>query len=689
MLKYHETLKVVNPLREQAAEMGEKLAVVQAALAEKRAKVKAIMDNLAALTQEQEELTAKAEKLSYDLEQCKLKMFRATKMIEGLAGEKERWNSTVASLTEAQQFITGDSLVAAGMICYAGPFISQYRESMEKMWREQMSELYIKYTENINMRRVLGKDVVIRSWAVAGLPSDNLSIENGIIMFGSRRWPLMIDPQTQANKFIKKMGSQTEGVNLDVFKLSEQNLIRSLELAIQFGKWVLLENIGEYIDPALEPILLQQKVKQGQNWTIKVGERSIPYNDNFKFFLTTTLPNPHYSPETSVKVTILNFSITPVGLEEQMLNLMVLLEMPELQEKKNQIVEDNAKSAAILYKIEDDLLAALSGNTVDELLSTDDLINTLADSQKTSGEIAVRQAESKVTEKEIDVKREGFREVAFRAQLLFFCIVDLNNINSMYQYSLQWFQNLFKNSVTNSEQTDDVIRRVEILNDYFTYALYQNVCRSLFEVDKLLFSFLLCTKILFGNNEIDMKEWRFFLAGPSGQIDEKPNPTQWLDDLEWVQSYKQLFTMNKDLPIFEGIEEYFINFNVKFKKIFDSVDAHEEPMPGDWNSKLNSFQKLILLKCVRPDKITAAIENFVVEKMGQRFIEPPTFNLPACFSDSDNCTPLVFVLSPGSDPIASFMKYVEDSGMMSRFKTISLGSGQDKPAEEMIAAGKT
>lgn len=50
MLKYHETLKVVNPLRAQAAEMGEKLAVVQAALAEKRAKVKAIMDNLAALT---------------------------------------------------------------------------------------------------------------------------------------------------------------------------------------------------------------------------------------------------------------------------------------------------------------------------------------------------------------------------------------------------------------------------------------------------------------------------------------------------------------------------------------------------------------------------------------------------------------------------------------------------------------
>ena len=79
---------------------------------------------------------------------------------------------------------------------------------------------------------------------------------------------------------------------------------------------MLLENIGEELDPALEPILLQQLTKQGTNYTIKVGERSIPYSFDFKFFLTTTLPNPHYTPETSVKVTILNFSITPTGLEE-------------------------------------------------------------------------------------------------------------------------------------------------------------------------------------------------------------------------------------------------------------------------------------------------------------------------------------------------------------------------------------
>ena len=117
---------------------------------------------------------------------------------------------------------------------------------------------------------------------------------------------------------------------LDVFKQSESNLLRNLELAIQFGKWVLLENVGESLDPALEPILLQQKIKQGSSYVIKLGDKNVPYNDAFKFFLTTTLPNPHYSPETQVKISLLNFAITPFGLEEQMLNMLVTLEFPEL-----------------------------------------------------------------------------------------------------------------------------------------------------------------------------------------------------------------------------------------------------------------------------------------------------------------------------------------------------------------------
>ena len=197
---------------------------------------------------------------------------------------------------------------------------------------------------------------------------------------------------------------------LEVFKLSHPSLLRDLEFAIQFGKWVLLENIGQELDPALEPFLLMQMVKQGSTVNVKIGDKNVPYNSNFKFFLTTTLPNPHYAPELSVKVTLLNFAITPAGLEEQMLNQFVMLEMADLQEKKNQIVSDNAKSAKIMYDLEDKILATLSdAEEVMDLLADDNLIDILADSKVTGDEIAVRKAESEVTEKEIDITRESFR----------------------------------------------------------------------------------------------------------------------------------------------------------------------------------------------------------------------------------------------------------------------------------------
>jgi len=176
-------------------------------------------------------------------------------MINGLSGEKERWTMIVADLTKQYGLVIGDSLVAAGAVSYSGSFTSQYREDLEQIWRDALTENDIKFSEKVTMSKVLGDEVTIRMWGIAGLPSDKLSIENGIIMFKSRRWPLMIDPQTQANKFVKNLG-KGEPQGCDVYKQSDPKILKNLELAIQYGKWVLLENINESLDPALEPILL-------------------------------------------------------------------------------------------------------------------------------------------------------------------------------------------------------------------------------------------------------------------------------------------------------------------------------------------------------------------------------------------------------------------------------------------------
>ena len=73
----------------------------------------------------------------------------------------------------------------------------------------------------------------------------------------------------------------------------------------------------EELDPALEPVLQKQVFKQGGRNLIRVGDSDIDYNDAFRFYLTTKLPNPHYLPEVCIKVTIINFTVTLEGLEDQ------------------------------------------------------------------------------------------------------------------------------------------------------------------------------------------------------------------------------------------------------------------------------------------------------------------------------------------------------------------------------------
>lgn len=121
---------------------------------------------------------------------------------------------------------------------------------------------------------------------------------------------------------------------------------------------------------------------------IKLGDAVIPYHEDFKFYITTKLPNPYYTPETSTKVTLVNFTLSPSGLEDQMLALVVAEERPDLEEAKNQLIVSNAKMKQELKEIEDKILHRLSaseGSPVDDI----DLINTLEQSKIKSQEIKV------------------------------------------------------------------------------------------------------------------------------------------------------------------------------------------------------------------------------------------------------------------------------------------------------------
>ncbi|XP_045475837.1 dynein axonemal heavy chain 3 [Harmonia axyridis] len=673
---YDRVIKIVAPKKARLEEAEGELAVLMETLNAKRAQLQEVTDKLQALNDELATETRKKKELEDSINLCSQKLDRAEKLIGGLGGEKTRWSDTAKSLLELLGNVIGDVMLSAGTIAYLGPFTVDFRQEIMKKWNVFAKNSGIPCSDVFSLVTTMGEPVLIRAWNIAGLPVDNYSIENGIIVKEARRWPLMIDPQGQANKWIKNMEKYNK---LAVIKLTDSNYTRILDNAITFGTPVMLENVNEEIDAVLDPVLAKNMFKQQGVWYLKFGDNVLEYNFDFRFYITTRLRNPHYLPELAVKVTLLNFMITPQGLQDQLLGIVVAKERPELEEKKNAIIIESANNKKTLKEVEDKILEVLSSSE-GNILEDETAIKILSSSRVLSEEIQNKQKMAEVTGKEIDFARNQYIPVSKHSSILFFCISDMANIDPMYQYSLNWFINLYNQAIINSTKSQVLEERIGYLNNYFTNSIYRNICRSLFEKDKLIFSFVLTVGIRRAEQLIDEECLAFLLTGGVALDNPYPNPApEWLSEKSWSEVVR-----SSNLKGLEGFRDSVQKKIAAWKEFYDVSNPHETAMPEPLDG-IRGLQRLVALRCIRPDKVVPGVQMYIVDEMGQTYLEPPQFNIEESYNDSNCCSPLIFILSAGSDPMAGLVRFAADKGIpKTKLFTISLGQGQGPIASGMI-----
>lgn len=732
---YADVAKEVAPKQARLDEMKSQLELTTSQLKEKQTLLKTVLDRVALLQKTCDDTVAEKQRLQSESDTTAKRLVRAEKLTSGLNSEGQRWKSNIVSLAEEKTNLIGDCFLSCACISYYGGFTGTFRDELIETWLLQANILQIPASPKFSLTATLGDPVQIREWQNQGLPTDPVSVNNGILVDKCRRWPLMIDPQMQANQWLRK---KEENNSVMITTMRDINLLRVLENCIRLGKPLILEDLGEQLEPALEPILQKAIFKQGNRTLIRLGDSDVDYDANFRLYMTTKLPNPHYLPEVCIKVTLINFTVTMLGLESQLLGLVVKAERPDIEQKKVQLLLQMADDKRQLAQLEAKILQMLSeseGNILDDEV----LINTLSESKLTAIAIGERVAEAEITEQDINEARGRYIEAATRGSIIYFVIADLGGIDPMYQYSLGYYTTLFSRCIADSEKSTDLPTRLKSIIDYATLVIYQNVCRGLFEKDKLLFSSSICFQILRIAGQIQDDEWNLFVRGP-GAVDRAsmpPNPFP--DSITYpmwdiICTAENRIVRNDVSDVDTKSEKGKTDFS-PFKGLCESLKVSyggngvksewaswmEDPaimlakLPGALNDTVSFFQKLILVKALREDKLQQSIGAFVANKLGPKFAESPNASMEDIYKDLDNKTPCIFVLSSGgkfinciskytislpyicnylhilcqyiADPTGMLLRFAKKSGYGDRLSIVSLGQGQGPYAKQLIDNG--
>ncbi|MGH0148390.1 UNVERIFIED_CONTAM: hypothetical protein FKN15_039512 [Acipenser sinensis] len=598
-----------------------------------------------------------------------------------------------------------------------------------------LNKVPIPLTEGLDPIGMLTDDATVAAWNNEGLPSDRMSTENATILTNCERWPLMIDPQQQGIKWIKnKYGS-----DLKVVCLGQKGYLDTIERAVAGGETVLIENLEETVEPVLDTLLGRNTIKKGRY--IRIGDKECKYSSRFRLILHTKLANPHYKPEMQAQSTLINFTVTRDGLEEQLLAEVVSTERPDLEKLKSELTKQQNDFKIELKRLEDELLTRLSA-AKGSFLGDTVLVEKLETTKLTAAEIECKVFEAKENEIKINEAREFYRPAAERASVLYFIINDLSKINPMYQFSLKTFNIVFHKAIERAEKCDEVQERVVSLKDCITYSVFLYTSRGLFERDKLTFLSQTAFQILLINKAIDPQELDFLLRF-NIELSSK-SPVHFLSSQAWSaiktmsmwdgfrgldrdiegsakrwkklvesecperekfpQEWKNKSSLQKLIMLralrpdrmtyatmsmwdgFRGLDRDIEGSAKRWKKLVESECPEREKFPQEWKNK-SSLQKLIMLRALRPDRMTYAVRNYVEENMGSKYVEGARMEFAKSYEESSPATPVFFILSAGVNPLKDVESLGKKLGFtidLGKLHNVSLGQGQEVVAEKAL-----
>ena len=671
-IQYSVVLEKIGPLEKEKTMLQGNLDKSELKLSKLGDALKIIDRRVADMKARFEKRTTEAARLKLEVEHEEEIIQAAENLVGKLKGEHKRWSEQVKYLKEDLEKLPTQSIIAAGFLVYLSKSPEDERAKKLNQWKDIVN------LKTFELRRFLSTEKEQLLWKSEGLPADDLSIENVLIILQGQSCPLLIDPSQRATSWLK---NHMKDSRLEVINQQDSNFSTSLELAVRFGKTLVIQEV-DGVEPLITPLLRKDLVSQGHRYAVQIGDKAVDYNDTFRLFLTTRNPDPEIPPYSSALISEVNFTTTRAGLSSQLLGATIQHEKPELEDRKTELLKMEEDLKIQLASLEESLLQELA-SAEGNILENKTLLDSLNETKVKSLTITEALEESVKLQVSLNQERNAFLSIAEYGSKLFFVIESLSKLNHMYQFSLRSFLGLFKRALQNSESTSNTDLRIQSLNTVLQSLVYQCVCRSLFKADCLMFALHLVHGIkpdLFQENE-----WEVF----SGSL---------VDGI--FRRQESLKQMKESLPAWcdpgQATPVYLLKST--FPKLYSNLDLGnigiwtqfiqssqcEKDFPPSVAKRITPFQQLLSIQALQPDRLQSAIEQFASYALGLKELSPSTLNLKKLYNTESNPNEPILLILAGADPSQELQELAEEIIGIDNYEQLAMGQGQSDMALQLL-----
>ena len=633
-VQYSDILDRVGPLKAEVEQLEEQAL-------QTKAEAKAVEDNINALEAsintyktEYAALISETQAIKSEMSKVQFKVDRSVRLLDSLSSERTRWEEGSKSFETQISTLVGDVLVAAAFLAYSGLYDQTFRKSMVEDWFHQLHLSGIHYKSPNPVTEYLSTADERLSWQENGLPVDDLCTENAIILKQFNRYPLIVDPPGRTLEFLQK---ECKDRRLTVTSFLDDTFTKQLESSLRFGNPILIQD-AEYLDPVLNHVLNKEYQRTGGRVLIQLGKQEIDFSPSFKLYLSTRDPSATFPPDICSRTTLVNFTVTQSSLQTQSLNDVLKSERPDVDERRSNLIKLQGEFKVHLRQLEKRLLQALNesrGNILDD----DHVIETLETLKNEAAEISAKISNTEGVMTEVDEITQQYSVIAKSCSAVFAVLEQLHFLNHFYQFSLQYFIDIFQSVLHGNShldgETDHNRRRDIIVKDLFINT-FKRTALSLLQKDRITLGMLLA----------QASPYKMDKSLIDTILDQRVEGKDLSTDIELKDEAfaeaKKLAALKERL---DGVS------SADWTKFFEEELA-EDAVPKIWDDKAEANDQallsLLLVKMFRMDRFVPAAERFVAQVFGHDIFDVVE-DLKDTVSQVSATLPISLVSSPGFD----------------------------------------